>query len=135
MNPQEYRDAIRQMLNHENELVNNRYTWMLATQSLFFAALGVFWHRDLTVELVICAVGLCSTGSVFYSLYLANISIWNLVRDWESYCKVNDETRNLPRIYGLRKSYPHWLYPWILVPPIVVVAWLTILIRRISFGA
>jgi len=131
MNPKEYREAIRQMLAHENNLVNNRYTWMLATQSLLFGALGVFWDKDIVVELVICSVGLCSTCSVFYALYLANRSIWNLVKDWESYCESNKDACELPPIYGLRWEWPQWPCPWLFVPPVVIVAWLVILIRRL----
>lgn len=131
MDHKEYRAAIRQMLDHENTLINSRYTWMLATQSLLFAALGTFWLKDLLVEVMLCGVGMASTSSVGYSLYSANRSVRNLIEDWENYCNGNPAAKNLPRIYGLRNKWPEWPYPWKAFPPVLLVAWIVLLIRRL----
>jgi len=130
MNASEYWKSIRQMLDHENTLVNNRYTWMLATQSLLFAALGVFWGKELFVEIVICIVGLVSTISVGYSLFLANRAIVNLFEHWNEYSK-GKGTSQLPPMYGLMKKWPQFGFPWLIVPPIVALAWLAIILWRV----
>ena len=118
------------MLDHENTLVNNRYTWMLASQSLLFTALGVFWVKELFVEITICIVGLVSTISVGYSLYLANRAIWNLVDDWTNYSNRKNVSQ-LPPIYGLRKKWSPFGFPWLIVPPTVALAWLAIILWRV----
>ena len=129
MNPSEYWKSIRQMLDHENTLVNNRYTWMLASQSLLFAALGVFWGKELFVEIIICIVGLVSTISVGYSLYLADRAIRNLLCDWRKYSKGKNVSQ-LPPMYGLTKKWSPFGFPWLIVPPTVALAWLAIILWR-----
>jgi hypothetical protein len=46
MTNQEYADAIRMIVRHENELTNHRLGWMATMNSRLFAALGLAWGDE-----------------------------------------------------------------------------------------
>jgi len=97
-----------------------------------FAAIGVFWGKDLFVEVTISLVGFVSSLSVWYSLILANRALWNLVDDWQSYEKKHN-TQDLPPIFGLKRNWPQFCYPWVLVPPVISAAWIAVLFRILTW--
>jgi len=42
-----YAIIVREMIRHENDLVNHRLTWFCQVQGLLFAALGVTLTKDI----------------------------------------------------------------------------------------
>ena len=126
MDPQDYQNYIRQMINHEDTLINHRYTWMLVTQALLFAALGVFWpEKALLMKVIICIIGLLTCVSIGHSLRLSHRACTNLKKHWDD--NNNNPNRDFPPILGLKDKHIQWLLPWKLLPPTIGVAWLIIL--------
>ena len=92
MDSEKYRKEVREMLDHENVLVNSRYTWLLTTQSLLLAATGVFWGKQTSIELLVSLIGFVSCVSVGYSLHLAN------TRDFVAALRARDNSNPTPRL-------------------------------------
>jgi hypothetical protein len=55
----EYADILRKMVRHENELTNQRLTWMVTLNGLMLTGLGFIWGKpyDKQVIAVFCILG------------------------------------------------------------------------------
>ena len=58
----ELSETIRGIIRHEDELVNNRITWLSQLQGLLFAALGFAWDKPDAHFLIYC---FCIIGALF----------------------------------------------------------------------
>lgn len=123
----QYWQRVRQMIEHENELINHRLTWLMTSQSILFGAVAILWEKDKVAVQLLCIVGFLVVASFGYSLFLANRAMWNLVDDWDRYAS-DHQTGELPPIYGLKKEWPKWPYPWLFIPPVVAIAWFLLLL-------
>lgn len=63
-----YLDVIRNMILHENELINQRLTWLFALQGLLFGAISFLWNTHLFPIVIISLVGIISSISIGYTL-------------------------------------------------------------------
>jgi hypothetical protein len=41
---------VRSAIEHENELTNHRFTWLMASQAFLFAAFGFTWHASTQTD-------------------------------------------------------------------------------------
>lgn len=46
-------DRIREMIKHENELINHRVTWLLVIQGFSYTAVGVAWDSKFPLPNVL----------------------------------------------------------------------------------
>ena len=117
------------MVQHENELINHRLTWLAALQGFLFAALGLLIKDSVPIGLVIavCIVGLGSSLSVAYSLYWSSRALDPL----------NHRAGQLGQQLDLDLGQPEtWLdrfarrfsclHPWRFLPLLFVVVWMSI---------
>ena len=63
-----YVGIIREMIRHEDQLLNHRLTWMWTLQGLLFSAAAFLWKSEGIPVLVIANVGLLSSITIGYSI-------------------------------------------------------------------
>lgn len=122
----EYRSMIRDMLDHENELINHRYDWLLTAQSILFGAIALAEGKKILLGLIICSIGIVSSFVTWRALFLADKSVENLISRWIDYADKNELKELFPPVYGLDAKYKFKFLPWKVMPPFLAVAWMII---------
>ena len=123
-------DTIRQMIQHENELVNHRLTWMTAGQGLLFTALAFIWNKHPLLILVISIVGFLSCISYGYVMYFSDKAITSLIRKIEENTGQKIDEIYPPVIGYAGKSWV-WLLPWRFIPWLFGFAWLSVVLIKL----
>ena len=122
---------IRQMIYHENELLNNRITWFVMLQGLLFTALAF----SLAVEdaaffvYLLSGLGIVLSISTLYTIR-SGLKALKSLRGWWDDNKSMDYDG--PDVVGRRpdsKSIP-WLRSYVFFPICFIVAWAFIAITR-----
>jgi hypothetical protein len=123
-------EVIRAMIMHENEIINDRLTWLLTFQGLLLASLGFAWGAKGSKPLVRIFAGLGIVVSVVsvFGLLTATNAMYGLV-DWWSQHRPADYAG--PDVIGasVPLRWPRvfrYLTPWNLFPLLFVVAWIAI---------
>jgi hypothetical protein len=107
------------MIRHEDDLRNQRLTWLFTLDGFLFASLGLVWQAPHSTLLIVALavvgvfIGLSAVGSMSVSR------------------KAIDELRSSnpdnERIMGLQQTklgrLTKVLYPWYLMPWVMVVIW------------
>lgn len=133
----EYASVIREMIRHENELTNSRFTWMLIAQGIFFGAASNFWNAHWAPFVTIACVGIAIATSVFYSLWLTTKARIHLR---ELYLKkLNSHPELLDTIPPVAGDVPNalclpWANPWMLIPWMIAGSWLLLIILRLNIA-
>ncbi len=124
----EYEDIAREMVRHENELMNHRLTWLLTLEGLLFAALGFAWGKDDSpsakgLVYVFCGIGAFVPVLTLFILDAAQKALIRL-RDWWEDARPPDYKG--PGIIGYwhKPALIAWFVPWRILPATFVVAWL-----------
>ncbi len=116
---------IRSMLEHENNLIDHRLTWMGTLQGLLFTAFAVLTTdgKHYFPTLIISIVGVVSCISVAYSLYWSNKELEKLGDHSSVFFKILSE---LPPDSKKEKnclSKYNFLWPWLFLPWVFCIAW------------
>jgi hypothetical protein len=125
----EYADILREMVRHENELTNQRLTWMSTLNGLMLTGLGFIWGKpyDKQVIAVFCTLGIIVCLSGFLSLQIAEDSKFELLRLWKEKEISPDK---IPPVFGWvrvnRLILP--LLPWKVLPWSLIIAWVILFI-------
>jgi hypothetical protein len=113
-------DVVRDLIKHENELMNHRLTWFITLQGLLFAALGFAWEKTDAKGLifVFCGLGIFSSASAATALHGAATAIKQLAK-----------IQTHPKIIIGRVApwFETMLYPWFAFPVLFASAWAIIL--------
>ncbi len=127
--------TIRSMIQHENELVNHRLTWLITGQGLLFAALSFAWDKNvesLFKILILLGVGLSII--IFFTVAGASRAIFELCEFWD---KNRPSDYKGPDVIGLRQyrgwlsnRMSHYIGIWSLLPGLFIVAWLAVWIAK-----
>lgn len=123
---------IREMIRHENTLINHRITWFSTLQGLLFTALAFSWDKKDAAGLsyVFAVLGILLSISTFYSMR-ASLAAIKALREWWD----NNRGQNYdgPDVIGRRpdaKSLP-LLRPYVVFPLSFTIAWSWILAYKI----
>lgn len=130
----EYSTVIRGMIKHENELANQRLTWMFTLQGLLFAAASYLWKDCILPVMVFGFVGIISCISIGYFLYRGHKAIKNLLEigsGYKKFLKSLPPGTVFPPLIGIEDKTIDWLLPTLLLPSVLGIAWIAILIFRI----
>ncbi|MCG5526588.1 hypothetical protein LRB11_16925 [Ectothiorhodospira haloalkaliphila] len=115
--------VIREMIKHEANVSNHRLTWLAALQGLLFAALGFFWHSEGAGSyiLVLSVLGVSSSASSLYSLWLAHRATEEILISWNAN---KLDTYNGPPVIGaFVTGISRWFLPWFCLPSLLILAW------------
>lgn len=131
--PQGYEQTIRDMIRHENELMNHRITWLMTLEGLLFTALGFAWGKPDTRGLIfiLCALGALVPASSWWILEAAQRALKRLQAWWET---------NKPKDYAgpgvvgdwHPKPITRWIIPWRAFPILFFSAWIAIAMIAIA---
>lgn len=127
----DFADRVRQMVQHETELVNHRMTWFLTSQGIFFAGLAVVWGKDLRFTLTIVVVGLVASVSTQVSVQAAIRAVQGLEQCWiDKAQELQVDLSSVPPVNGLYRTqirlHEKLLFPWRLLPWFLAVTWLAV---------
>lgn len=130
----DYLDSIRTMIQHENDLTNSRFNWLLVGEGIFFTAAASFWGEHPLMLIVVALVGIVSAVSIYYSLELcarARNHFRKLAKN-KAQAFSDDESAFAPVVGDdpTIRGYS-FLNPWKLVPQCVVIAWVILIILRL----
>jgi hypothetical protein len=129
-------DMVREIIRHEDNLVNNRVTWLLVLQGFLFAAFvnglglldklpGPFRLRAIGGLLLIGLLGIVTSLVARNTISTAYDHIEKVTSWWEKLIK--DSIQNYPPVRG---SYPsNWFYKLFStskMPYAFVAAWLAL---------
>jgi len=111
------------MIEHENNLINHRFSWFLGFQGFLFAAASLFLTKEVANNSSylygLAALGVIFSISIFYSFLSADSAIKNLTTK----CPTTDEEgKDMPPVIGFADK--KYLYPWFVMPIIVSIAWI-----------
>ena len=119
---------IRDLIKHENALMNDRMGWFLTLQGFLFAGLAFAWDKGTGISIVFSVVGVLSSMSIGI---LLQYGILALKRLEEQPC-LDSDGPIIGRGYGETKSAIHFLLPWHLLPVVFFVAWTFLIVIRVS---
>jgi hypothetical protein len=84
---EDYEAVVRRMIQHEDELVNQRMTWLLTFNGFLVAALGFAWGRTHATPLItaICVMGIAVSLASAVLLWSAGRAHPRLRKWWQDY--------------------------------------------------
>lgn len=110
--------VARELIAHENELINHRLTWFITLQGLLMAALGFAWDKTDARGLVFvfCGLGILSAISTATILWggAAAIERLSMIEELHKGCMVIGRRATL---------FEKIFYPWFAMPVLFAVAW------------
>jgi hypothetical protein len=139
-----YASIVREMIRHENELINHRITWLCQIQGLLFAALGVSFTNDLCdkallIQPILIFIGITVSISSAIGLIMAGLAIRELKKKFA----IRYPNNRSPPIIGLDLGEKKkdkfillyilkWLFwsfweillPWRILPILFISAWI-----------
>jgi hypothetical protein len=120
--------TIREMINHETQLINHRLSWLATLQGFLFAALSVAWQNgQAVIPVFLVIVGVVSSVSVLMALIFADLAIQGLLNEWN---KRSEQYKGPPVIgYALKRRYRFCL-PWFVLPLLFAFTWVVLYFRK-----
>jgi hypothetical protein len=131
---EEYAEVLRSLIRQENDLTNHRTTWLLVTQGILFAAASTFIKTHWFPTLVVAVVGILAALSIGHTLSNSYKSRQYLKQEWRS--KLERSGYKWEDFAPLDGGFPglnpiQWLYPWALIPKLVMGAWALLVLYAI----
>ncbi len=139
-----FSQIIRELIRHENELINQRISWLVQSQGLSFAALAFAWEKAPVLAYPLAVLGTVTALSAWTATSLSNLAVGKLENQWRR--SVPEDQRTINPVIGLSgKSIaeaewlrpstwlPRWtlLRPWTALPPLFIVVWCLLVIARL----
>jgi hypothetical protein len=116
--------VVRELIRHENDLVNQRMSWLVQAQGLLFAALAFAWDKSPKLAVLLSALGIATALSIGMAISLYSPAIRGLHAWWNEH--VPEEERKARLVIGLwspSHGVRRFLRPWRALPLIFIVAW------------
>jgi hypothetical protein len=138
-------ETMREIIRHEDELVNNRITWLSQLQGLLFATLGFAWDKQDAHLLIYgcCIVGSLIALSSLIALASGDEAINRTIYWWDIHKPddyhgpdiigltinaLGDRQSFLLRIFFKEFKITKSLYPWYFLPRLFIAAWIVVAI-------
>jgi len=142
----EYRATIRDMIQHEDTLRDQRLGWLFALNGFLFTGLGIVWQDDGALLLigVLALVGVLAAIGSAAALMRSRLAIKKLTSLVPE--QTAEEEKVLPPVIALRSSTVReavvapkwltatWLLPWEMMPWALALAWLLVPVLRVLEG-
>jgi hypothetical protein len=150
----DFRDKIREMIQHEDQLRNMRLGWLLTLNGFLFAGLGFAWSRGNGWLIpVFAVVGAAVSISGFASMMMSDAAVRELsgmaepatpkgIRDCIADANVEDveldKLKGMEPVMGARRaSYRNrmltvLLYPWKVLPIVLTLTWIAVPLVRVA---
>jgi len=120
---QAYANAVREMIAHEDDLLNNRMNWLIAVEGLLFSALaGAQGSPQFVYALIV--FGFLIAVSAKVAFVASDRAIKNLLGYWYGHL---DETKrrwqDYPPVFGAALDDPFFLRVESLLSPRKILPW------------
>lgn len=125
----EFVQQIFDKIKHENELVNNRLTWLGTFEGFLFASLSFAADKNNMIAISICITGMLIAISIGNSTRGANKAIQLLELEFDKQIKAPEIPKILYIGYSARKGHFWWLNPGAFVPWVLAGVWFFLLIQ------
>ena len=138
--PIDYEQTVREMIRHEDNLINNRVGWMCATSGLFATAVGFLWGKGSTTFLIcgIALVGFASCFATLFTLLAATKAMARLRRYWRENVPADYKG---PGVMGLDSLGPgpfhriaDYFNPWDAIALTFSLAWIGVIVIALGYG-
>lgn len=127
-------NELRELLKHENELINSRLNWMVLYETLLLSAFATILKGEKCIPSIqpkliletISFVGLSISFSIIYSLIIANNAINNLLKHYENIRAICQFKRGFEPVimgYSIKHQSSKIFLPWFFVPVLFFVFW------------
>jgi len=128
---EKHAEILRALIRHENEVTNQRTTWLLVSQGVLFAAASVFVKIHWFPAIVVSSVGIVLALSIGQSLQNSFEARGYLKRSWRE--RLKDAGYKWEDFAPLDGGVPgirvvNWLFPWSVIPRTFIVAWAALML-------
>ena len=79
----EYNNTIREMINHENEIRNQRTNWFLVIQGFLIAGLCQLQCNDTNIKIMISFIGIATSISFSHAAWRSERAVTFAIKCWE----------------------------------------------------
>jgi hypothetical protein len=125
--------VTRELLRHESDLLNHRMAWLVQSQGLLFAALAFSWDKEPRLPILLATLGIMSAISLGMATSLMSDANKQIHDWWKS--ETPEEEQQHYRVIGLwepKTGFRRMMRPWRALPVIFAVAWVGVIILRIT---
>lgn len=124
----QYDEVVRSMIQQENELINQRLSWLTTVQGLLFTALGFSWEKTGAHRLVnvLIFLGVAISVIVLQAITFATMAMWRLHHWWE---QNKPASYKGPDIIGLpppKIITAKYIGAWSFIPLLFIIAWVAV---------
>ncbi len=125
-------DRYCSQINKEDELIDRRVNWLLTSQSILFAAVGLSGNGMTGIVLsVVPWVGLCSSFAIGITIWAASLSLTRYRnRLKELYPPRNDPKQYFPQLHRKEWIIMSGLLPSSIVPLMFSAAWIAVILIK-----
>lgn len=126
-----YRRYCRQ-IDKEDELIDRRVNWLLTSQAILFAAVGLSGNGTAGIVLsVVPWVGLWSSLAIGVSVWAASLSLTRYRNKLMELCPPrNDSEQQYPQLHREGWIIMSGLLPTLIVPLIFSAAWIAVILMK-----
>ena len=124
-------EILRGLIRQENDITNQRTTWLLVSQGILLAAAGSFLKIHLFPTIVVGIVGLLLSLSFGKSLENSFEARQYLKQSWRTLVeKQGFKWEDFPPLDGGVPGVRvvRWSFPWYVAPRVFVVAWAVLIL-------
>ncbi len=136
LSPTEYYSLIRAQIEHEDNLIGQRLSWFVASQSFLFTAYAIVvsnirpnipaHHQQLMLYNVIPVAAIATCALLYCTTLAGHLAIRNLRRIYEQETKARPMA--FPPVHGFRRTQTLGESAPLFLPPIFLVLWILLLI-------
>ena len=135
----QYYQIIRSQIEHEDNLINQRLSWFVASQAFLFSAYAILLNAPSQVRLqsfaaqqnilfsLIPVVAIGMSILIYITVIAALLAMANLRRLLESHMK-EEESALLPPVQGYRQTLLLGQASPVLIPFLFMISWIVLLI-------
>lgn len=128
---EKYAEVLRALIRHENDVTNQRTTWLLVSQGILFAAASAFLRNHWFPAVVVAVVGFVLALSIGQSLHNSYEARQNLKASWrQKLGSAGYQWSDFPPLDGGVPGVTviKWLFPWMVIPRIFMLAWVVLVV-------
>jgi hypothetical protein len=136
----EHYKIIRSQIEHEDNLINQRLSWFVASQSFFFSAYAIllnapvearqpeFAEQQSILFLMIPIVAICTSVLIYTTITAAMIAMYNLRKNLDKHA-ITQLRGDLPPVEGYRQTLILGQAAPVLMPLVFLIVWAYLLAR------
>jgi hypothetical protein len=133
--PNPVTELVRQMIRHEDELVNERLTWLGQFEGFLFVAYGLAVKdlNDPVLTWVVCLAGLLIAASILTATLRSDAAVDQLREQWKQNrgsLEGNCWEPDVQGIGGEETLWRRWSWPSRSLPILFALAWLAVAITQ-----